>query len=196
MTGRGNLPSNSTLSESLFWSGIVNTCIRLNGLVEMITHSALVNHGGGLRKERGVVYAQPSWWATHLYGTMRGTIPLAVRVRAPLYSVTEEAMPTVKDAPYVDAVALTNGDRSAVTLMVVNTHPHQEMATTISLTHWPVPKALVGRQLGAPSFMTRNSWDAPDRVVIRQIHEPVATAGGQLQHVLPPHSITEFVFFK
>ena len=44
------LPRPDTVAELLYRATIVNTCIRLNGFVEMLTHSATVNHGDGLRK--------------------------------------------------------------------------------------------------------------------------------------------------
>ncbi len=195
-TNKRELPNNATLTEAVYMARFFHMAIRLGGLVEMITHSALVNHGGGLRKERGVVYAQPSWWATHLYSTMQGTIPLATQVRTPVYSASEQSMPTVEDAPYVDAVALTEAERSVLTLAIINTHPDQEIPVTITLSDWPIPQMLSGRQIAGPSFMAANSWEAPDRVAIREISEPAAVADGALRYVLPPHSITELVFRK
>jgi len=42
--------------------------------------------------------------------------------------------------------------------------------------------------------MATNSWDRPNQVTIRKIHESAKTADGKLQYVMPPHSITELVF--
>lgn len=193
-TNKRELPNNGSLSEAVYMGRHFHTAIRLNGLVEMITHSALVNHGGGLWKRRGVVCATPSWWATHLYGTMEGTIPLATSVTTPTYEVSEKTMPTVKDVPYVDAVAMTNAERSMMTLMVVNAHPEEEIEARIALKDWPLPKALVGRQIGGESFMSRNSWDDSDRVTIRKIDEQAEAEDGMLKYALPPHSVTELVF--
>jgi len=193
-TNKRELPNNGSLSEAVYMARYFHTAIRLGGLVEMITHSALVNHGGGLRKQRGVVYAQPSWWATHMYGTMQGTIPLAIDVTTPVYDVSQKTMPAVKNAPYVDAIALTDADRTALTLMLVNTHPEQAIPVAITMNNWPLPKTLTGRQIAGPSFMTRNTWNAPDEVKIRELREPATTDGNKLRYVLPPHSVTELVF--
>ncbi len=66
------MPRPDTVAEALSLTEIVNTCIRLGDFVELITHSATVNHGGGLRKQRERVYATPSItptrWATPLLG--------------------------------------------------------------------------------------------------------------------------------
>ncbi|MER3474664.1 MAG: hypothetical protein C4335_11670 [Armatimonadota bacterium] len=50
-----NPVNNQTIAEAIYLSGVVNTSIRLGDLLELITHSALMNHGGGLRKHREFV---------------------------------------------------------------------------------------------------------------------------------------------
>jgi len=193
-TNKSQLPNNSSLSEALFMARHFHTAIRLGGLVELITHSALVNHGGGLRKRFEVVYPNPSWWATHLYSTMQGTIPLGIEVRTPVYNSRVKSVPAVNDAPYVDALALTDADRSVLTLMLINTHPQENIPATITISDWPMPKRLAGRQINGPSFMARNDWKTPDLITIHNIRESAIVNNGQLQYILPPHSVTELVF--
>jgi alpha-N-arabinofuranosidase len=195
-TNKRELPNNGTLSEAIYMGRYFHTAIRLNGLVEMITHSALVNHGGGLRKERGVVYALPSWWATHLYGTMRGTIPVAIRVKSPVYGVEQSNMPTVKAAPYIDAVALKDGSGSVLTVMLINSSPGEAIPVSIELSGWPVPKWIDGRRLTGSSFMDRNTVDHSDRVKIEPVHEKAKVVDGRLRHLCSPCSITELVLQK
>ena len=55
MCGVPHLPTNATQAESLYLSGALHSAMRQGDLVEMFTHSALVNHGGGLKKEREIV---------------------------------------------------------------------------------------------------------------------------------------------
>lgn len=196
-TNKRELPTNSTLAEAIFMARYFHLGIRLGGLVEMITHSALVNHGGGLRKVRGIVFAQPSWWATHLYGTMEGTIPMGIEVQTPVSDVSERSLPRVEEAPWIDAVALTDGERRTLTLMVINTHPDRGLDVTIHPGDWPLPGRLAGRQIRGPSFMSQNSWDDPDVVRIHTLDEPLKRASAReeaLIHSLPPHSVTELVF--
>jgi len=195
-TNKRELPNNNSLSEAVYMARYFHTAIRLGGLVEMLTHSAMVNHGGGLRKERGVVYPQPSWWATHLYGTMRGTIPLAIDVQTPVYDVEQDKMPTVKGAPFIDAVALMDGSRSLISLMVINAHPKEKIQVKIDLTGWPMPSTLTGRRIVGPSFMSHNTIDKPNVVRIHEIREPANIQDGKLRYASPPHSVTELVFSK
>ncbi|MBN1490424.1 MAG: hypothetical protein JXA69_10960 [Phycisphaerae bacterium] len=191
-----NLPTNATMAEALFLARYIHTAIRLGDLVELITHSALVNHGSGLRKRSGVVYANPSWHTTQLYSTIVGTIPLDVQTRGPVYSVTQQGMPKMENVPHLDAVALTTPDRSVITLLVVNTHPHEAIEATVALTDFPLPTELTGRQIRAGSFMTQNDRDEPDNVTLTNLHEPAKKADGALRYAFPPHSVTELIFPK
>ena len=99
-------------------------------------------------------------------------------------------MPTVEAAPYVDAVALTDTDRSSLTVMLVNTHPDRPIKTTVELRHWPEPTSVTARQLTGPSFMARNSIEQPNVVGLHKPETPPTITTGRIDCTLPPHSIT------
>jgi alpha-N-arabinofuranosidase len=61
---------------------IYHRAIRMAPFVEMITHSATVNHGGGLRKERERVFANPCHWAQAGFAALAGARPVAIEVRS------------------------------------------------------------------------------------------------------------------
>lgn len=191
-THRRHLPNNATLTEALWTASIINEAIRSDGLVELLTHSALVNHGGGLRKEREIVYAQPIWWVTHLYATATATATdtataaatatatatdtatpaapfyrLELAVDSPTFSVEPYVMPVVPDAPFLDAVALTDGEERELLLFLVNRHPHHPLAVRLNLAAPFTPDRLhqlTTTTLTSSSYMDSNSWDDPDRV--------------------------------
>jgi alpha-L-arabinofuranosidase len=125
---------------------------------------------------------------------MQGTIPLAMDITTPVYDVKQEQMPMVREAPFVDAVALTDG--SLITLMIVNTHPKDNIRATMDLVGWRKISDASGRQIKAPSFMSRNTIEKPNVVNITELHNPARVMGGRLQQTLPPHSVTEIVFCK
>jgi alpha-N-arabinofuranosidase len=52
--------------------------------VEMVTHSAIINHGGGLRKERERVYANPCFHAQSAFAAFAGATPVAIELEAPV----------------------------------------------------------------------------------------------------------------
>jgi alpha-N-arabinofuranosidase len=114
---RENLVNPGTLGEALYDTLIYHAAVRLQPFVELITHSATVNHGGGLRKERERVYANPCYHANQLFAEFAGATPLKTDLDSP----SERApmlLPDIRkvggDAAFgaVDAVAAraVNGD--------------------------------------------------------------------------------------
>ena len=90
---RENLVTPTTQAEALYDVLIYHRAIRLAPLVEMVTHSATVNHGGGLRKERERVYANPCHWSQAGFAAFAGARPVKIEVTSP-----EEAAPLVLPA--------------------------------------------------------------------------------------------------
>lgn len=186
-TNKAELPNNKTLTEAIWTAGIYNLAIRSKGTIELVTHSALVNHGGGLEKRFGVVYADPVWWTTHLYSTMSGTQPVAVLVTGPGFSTEGRWLSPVEDAPYLDAVALLDAAGDELTLLIVNRHPQSALAARIRLQDFsPAEEALISI-LSGESFMARNSWQDPKAV---SIEEELIPASASFDYELLPHSLT------
>jgi len=205
-----NLPTNKTLTEALFYSGIVNTSICLGDFVELITHSALVNHGAGLNKEREIVYADPVYYSRKIYATQPGKLPVKLRVKTPTFNTMAmemppkslpckenfapelHALPAVKDVPYIDAVSLLSEDRRVLSLIVSNRHPNKQIETKIRLHDFKPQKNVKVRTLNGPSYMSRNTWRNPDLVKITEDY--VIINGEELTYSLPAHSITNLIF--
>jgi alpha-N-arabinofuranosidase len=190
-TNRPNLPNNSTLSEALFWSGIVNSCIRLDGLVEMITHSALVNHGGGLRKEREIVYANPVYYARKLYSTQSGNVPVRIQIQCPMYKSSGRYSPKM-DVPYLDAVALMNEEDNELNIIITNRHPHESLAVHFSLNNFEPEMNVEVRMLKAESYMATNEWRDTERVKLDE--SVIKVVSGELDYPVPAHSIVLLKF--
>ena len=164
-THRPTLPTNATLTEAVWTASILNEAIRSDGLVELLTHSALVNHGGGLRKEREVVYAQPVWWTTHLYATAPAPlVRLDCDVEGPGFSAERLRVPAVaEDAPWLDAVVLAEPASDDLVLFLVNRHPDRAMAVGLATPGRSFREAEL-EVLTGPSFMAANSREQPDAV--------------------------------
>jgi alpha-N-arabinofuranosidase len=77
------LVSPATHAEALYDVLIYHAAIRLAPFVEMVTHSATVNHGGGLRKERERVYANPCHYAQAMFAAFADTVPVKVELTCP-----------------------------------------------------------------------------------------------------------------
>jgi alpha-L-arabinofuranosidase len=84
---QNNLVNPGTLGEALYDVLIYHAAVRLAPFVEFVTHSATVNHGGGLRKEHERVYANPCYYAQAAFADFAGATP----VRLELEAATERA---------------------------------------------------------------------------------------------------------
>ena len=78
-----NLVNPGTLAEALYDVLFYHSAVRLAPFVEMVTHSATVNHGGGLRKEHERVYANPCYYAQAAFHRFLGATPVATELDAP-----------------------------------------------------------------------------------------------------------------
>jgi len=194
-TRHPNLPNNKSLTEALFYSGIVNTSICLGNFVELITHSALVNHGGGLKKEREVVYADPVYYARKIYATQPGKYPVKLKIETPMFNTKElPELPAVKDVPYIDAVSLLSEDGNTLSIIVSNRHPNKEIETKICLHHFKPQRTVRTKTLNGPSYLSVNTWEKPEQV---KIAEGLLTIDKEeLTYSLPPHSITNLILTR
>lgn len=185
-TQRPELPNNATLTEAIWTASILHEALRAGALIELLTHSALINHGGGLRKEREVVYAQPVWWVTHLYGGVPEELHvLEVEVETPRFSAEPHRLRTAPDAPYLDAAALGDAAGSVLYLYLLNRHPDIPLAVSLQLP--AAPFAAAQRiTLTGDSFMAQNSWDHPDNVAPISEELPLPPSAPLL---LPPCSL-------
>lgn len=185
------LPNVDNLSEALYYSGIVNAAIRSEGLVELITHSALINHSAGLVKQRGIVYPHPMWWALHLYGTHTGIQPVSVHVDGPVFSCSGQWLTRVENAPTTDVVALMSQDLHTLVIFVTNRDSKTPASVRLSAEGFASEAHGTVSILAGESFMARNTWDATEHVRLRT--HAVRLEDGMLEHTLPPHSLTRIV---
>jgi len=186
----GQHPNNSSHAEALWLAGILHMAIREGDLVELITHSALVNHAGGLRKEREFVYANPVHYTSLLYATQSGRWPVRIKVTTPHYHSPGRWIPSTKAdrVPVLDAIALLNDARTELTLLVINRSPDTSFSVPITLHGFRAAKRVRTRALAAPGYMTRNTLDGPDAVHLVDGDSTSPT------HTFPPHSLTALIF--
>jgi alpha-N-arabinofuranosidase len=194
-TNRANLPNNAGLAEALFWAGTVNTAVRAGDRVEMITHSALVNHGGGLRKQREVVYPNPVYLARKLYATQPGRWPVAVRVEGAAFSTTRlHNLPAVQEAPLLDVLALTSDAGDKLVLLVTNRHAHDPMGAEVTLAGFTPARRATWQWITGDSILAANSLENP-RAVKRQ-QRTLLVPGPHFQATFPARSLSAITLSK
>jgi len=74
------LVSPATHAEALYDVLIYHASVRLAPFVEMVTHSATVNHGGGLRKTRERVFANPCHYAQAMFAAFADSVPVKIEL--------------------------------------------------------------------------------------------------------------------
>jgi len=183
-TNRPGLPNNKSIAEALWLASLLHTAIRSDGVIELITHSALLNHGGGLGKNRSVVYAEPVWWATPLYSAQPGTVPVRVRLDSPTFSTSGKYITRREGVPYVDAAALLDPAGKTVVTFLVNRHPSEAFTVSLSTLGGDVQHRAGRSLLTAGTLLDRNAWDSPNGV------RPVDSEVSISEVALPPLSLT------
>lgn len=190
--------SPATISEALYFSTLVHECIRLGDFVELFTHSATVNHGGGLRKTRERVWANPVHYAHQMGAAFFNAKPVAVKLTGGAYSTANRygCIPPLKDVPVVDALAALAEDGKSLVVMLVHR----------SATAGPITLALElnGFKAAAEAEMATLSGDTPaaqnTEAEPERIKPQVAAArvedGSKLTLTLPPYSVTRVVLRK
>ena len=116
------MPDNQTISEALYTASIIHECIRLGDFVEMLTHSATVNHGGGLLKRKERVWANPSYYGHEMGIALAGGTPVGVSVQSATYSTHRSFgdIQPMSGIPVIDAVAVLSPDDSTLTMELLH----------------------------------------------------------------------------
>jgi len=154
-----------TLAEALYDTLWFHMAARLAPFICAITHSAVVNHGGGLRKERERVYANPCHHVHALFAHLAGRTPVRVELSCPALASAGvlDGVSAGETIPRIDAFAAV-GDDGELCVSLVNRglEPVQHVEVT-----WedfaPAGPAELWR-LSASAPWEQNTVDAPDRI--------------------------------
>ncbi len=188
---RENLPSQGTITEALYDVLIYHAAVRLQPFVELITHSAIVNHGGGLRKERERVYANPCYYAQAAFADFAEATPVKIEVTtpaepAPLVLPELRNVVRERDTPAVDAVAAlaTNGD---LLLSLVNGTPGPQKLA-VELRDFTARGSAAVQTLAAATPWSGNSLAQPG--LVKPVDSVTDFREGRLTLDLPPFSVS------
>jgi alpha-N-arabinofuranosidase len=187
---RGNLVSPATLAEALYDTLFYQMAVRTGPFLDMITHSATVNHGGGLRKLEERVFTNPCYYAQKLFAEFAGAVPLKVEVACPAVEAAL-VLPDLKatgwdrkGAVLVPLAALA-GEQN-ILLSLVN-RGQQALKTKVVL-EGIAPEGPVDVQLlTAEAPWAANSLEHPEAVV--PLAQAAAFADGTLTLDIPSFSL-------
>jgi len=191
------MPRPDSIAEPLYDALLIHECIRLGDFVKMLTHSATVNHGGGLRKTRERVWPTPAHWGHVLGAEMAGLWPVPVRVQCGTYSTAGKAgnLPAVRDRPLVDAMAAVSEDGQTLRVMLVNRSARVPRIRAVldAGADWGDGRADV-LTLAGSTLDDRNTPSEPDR--IRPQESRATIEAGKVTVGLPRFSIARVTFHK
>ena len=186
------IPAAPTISEALYATLFIHESIRLGNFVEMITHTATVNHGGGLRKARERVWADPVHYAHAMGADLVGGTPIGVRLSCGTFTTdrTFGHLPIVDAAPNLDAMAVIAADEQSLILMLV----HRAAGTgaidlEIDLGGFAARPDAAVLMLTGENPADRNTLEQPGKIVPRASRAHVQH--GRVRLVLPPYSIAQ-----
>jgi alpha-N-arabinofuranosidase len=188
-----NLVNPGTLAEALYDTLIYHGAVRLQPFVELITHSATVNHGGGLRKERERVYANPCHYANLLFANFAGAKPVKLELAAPAEQAPK-ILPDIKSAgdassfSVIDAIAArtTNGE---LLVSIVHRGTRRTMPLAIRFSGFSAASTAQVTTLSGPAPWSVNSLESPELIQPQTAQANVKDDSIHLE--LPPFSLAQ-----
>ncbi|MCY3020352.1 MAG: alpha-N-arabinofuranosidase [Planctomycetota bacterium] len=188
----------ATIAEALYFSTLVHECIRLGDFVELFTHSATVNHGGGLRKTKERVWANPVHYAHTLGAALFDAKPVAVKLTSGTYSTASRygCIPPLKDVPVVDALAaLADDGKSLVVMLVHRCATAGPIALGLELSNFAAAAEAEVATLAGEAWHSQNTETEPEKIKPRMTAARVED-GRKLALTLAPYSVTRLTFHK
>jgi alpha-L-arabinofuranosidase len=188
---QANLVNPATLGEALYDVLLYHAAVRLAPFVDFVTHSAIVNHGGGLRKEHERVYANPCHHAQAAFAAFAGATPVrfeleAATERAPLVLPELRNVTRGESFKTVDALAALTpaGD---LLLSIVHRGSAGPTRLAIDLRDFAAAERAQVRSLAGPVPWAANSLSNPDAVQPADVS--VEVREGRLTIDLEPYSV-------
>jgi alpha-N-arabinofuranosidase len=188
---RQNLPGQGSITEAIYDVLVYHAALRLAPFVEMVTHSAVVNHGGGLRKERERVYANPCHYAQSAFAALAGATLVALELESAAETaprVLPDLRQATPEARYsaLDALGALAPDGSLL-LSLVHRGSHGPLRLDIDLGRFtPAGRAEVWR-LSAETPWAGNTFEQPNAVV--PIIETAPVREGKIELELKPFTV-------
>jgi len=171
----GRLVSPATHAEALYDVLIYHSSVRLAPFVEMVTHSATVNHGGGLRKNRERVYANPCHYAQAMFAAFAETVPVKIELTCSTQA-TPLVLPDLKNATSacsyntIDALAAKSQNGNLL-ISVVHRGTSEPIDLEIIMKDFDSTAEVEIQTLSADVPWATNTLEKPEAIT------PVSTAG-------------------
>ncbi len=189
---RESLVAPDCMAEAVYDALVYHMCVRLNPFIEMVTQSATVNHGGGLRKQKERVYANPCHWGQSMFREMADATPVAVEVASPSEKLAcvltkKDAFKIVGDElAVIDAVAAVD-EGGDLLVSLIHRGVDGPVGAAVSVAGFDASGEAEVTTLSADAPWSRNTLEVPD--AIEPVRSSVPAEGGVLTVDMPPCSV-------
>jgi alpha-N-arabinofuranosidase len=192
------LVSPATAAEALYDVLIYHAAIRLAPFVEMVTHSATVNHGGGLRKTRERVYANPCYYAQSMFAAFTDAVPVKIEIRsptqaAPLVLPDLKNVTSARSYKTIDALAAKSKD-GRLLVSIVHRGTSGPIDLEINIEDFASTGGAEIQTLTADVPWAANSLEKPEAII------PVTKAGkienGKMLVTIKPYAVLKITISR
>lgn len=181
-------PNHNTLAGAIFNALMLNAMIRHGNTIRIANMTGFM-HGGGIKKQDGVVYVDPQYYTQKLYVEAHPHTPLAVHLEGPGQDVPARGrLAAVANVPDVDACAALSTDGKTLVLFLVNHLLQGERTVSLDVRGFSFQKA-TATILTAPLATAHNGIEHPNAV--RPQPFPLPSGFGQHPQplTLPAHAL-------
>ncbi len=197
-----NIPGNKSITEALYDATVIHESARMAPFLDAVTHSGLGNHGGGVRKHKESVWADPCYYGHRMGAALAGGTQLGVELACDSFSTdrtfgTDDSkwlgeIEPVDGVPSVDALAVeTEGDIVAMLVHRDATAGGVTVDIEVGDGFEPGSEAAL-TELTADAMEAENSYEEPERVTPTESTAPVED--GTLSVTLSPNTLLKVRF--
>lgn len=180
----------ASAAECAFQRLYYHMAVRLSPFIPIITHSATVNHGGGLRKQKGRVYANPCHYGRSMFGDFAKATPCDVE----LACGTEKAsghlgrIPAGQEIPVLDAIAAIHEDGDLL-ISLVHRGIGGPVKTGVRIDGFNARATVDIVRIGAELPWDANSLDEPAKIA--PVGEQVEAKNGSVRFEIGVCSVVQ-----
>ena len=187
-------PNHDSLAGAIYNALALNAFIRSSDWVKLANMTAFA-HGGGIKRDRGILYVDPQYYTQQMYADAQPHVPLETTTEGPGRDVPQRgSLPAVANVPDVDVVSAL-GAKNRLVVFAVNRHLTAPRTVTITIDGFSAAR-LAAVMLTADTPKERNSAENPDWVAPRPFPLPISRlrSGTALTLVIPPHTLVALTF--
>ncbi len=185
---RMTMATPDTQAEAVHYTMFFHVAARLHPFLGLITHSATVNHGGGVRKTRERVYPNPVLYARGMHAAFGGGLPCPVELTcAAEHSPGAWPGRSTKETMSAVSVAAVEKD-GTVLLSLANRSIQGPVTVRVQLWDDSVAGKADVQTLSSEHPWDRNSVETPD--AIRPQSSSVNVSGGAFELTVPLFGVT------